>query len=194
MARPKEFSRSEAIEKAMLAFWQYGYSQTSMQILTDAMSMSRSSIYSEFESKEALFTLAIDRYAEKKMTKRNTDLEHLKGSGRDRIQAVFDILIYDLHNQSLPDGCMLTDTLSEIPEIDKSIADFISQNFSEIQGMYQDLIRLGKTDGSIQSTIPDEQLARMVFNLHESTIILSTIDFDGSSQKQVIRDFLQLIA
>ncbi len=194
MARPKEFSRSEAIEKAMLAFWEYGYSQTSMQILTDAMSMSRSSIYGEFESKESLFALALDRYAEEKMTKRNADLKQLEGSGRDRIQAVFNILIDDLHNQSLPDGCMLTDTLSAIPEIDKSIADFISQNFSEIKAMYQGLIRLGKVDGSIQSSIPDEQLALMVFNLHESTIILSTIDNDGSTQKQVVQDFLQLIA
>ena len=60
--------------------------------------------------------------------------------------------------------------------------------------MYQGLIRLGKVDGSIQSSIPDEQLALMVFNLHESTIILSTIDNDGSTQKQVVQDFLQLIA
>ncbi|GBF76404.1 TetR family transcriptional regulator [Paenibacillus sp. 598K] len=61
--RPRSFSRDEAVTAAMLLFWEYGYESTSLAQLRAAMgNISAASFYAAFESKEALFREAVDRY------------------------------------------------------------------------------------------------------------------------------------
>lgn len=62
--RPREFDRDEALDKALHAFWKRGYEGTSLAELTAAMGINRPSLYAAFGSKEELFRLALDRYAE----------------------------------------------------------------------------------------------------------------------------------
>jgi len=63
--RPREFDIDEALGKAMFVFWQRGFEGTSVSDLTEAMGISRPSLYAAFGNKETLFRLALDRYAEK---------------------------------------------------------------------------------------------------------------------------------
>ena len=62
--RPREFDTEEALDKALHVFWRKGYEGTSLSDLTDAMGISRPSLYAAFGNKEELFRLALDRYAE----------------------------------------------------------------------------------------------------------------------------------
>lgn len=63
--RPREFDIDEALDKAMMAFWQRGFEGTSISDLTEIMGINRPSLYAAFGNKETLFRLALDRYAEK---------------------------------------------------------------------------------------------------------------------------------
>jgi len=63
--RPREFDTDEALDKAMIVFWQRGFEGTSVSDLTQAMGINRPSLYAAFGNKETLFRLALDRYAEK---------------------------------------------------------------------------------------------------------------------------------
>lgn len=49
----------------MHLFWRKGYEGTSLSDLTEAIGVNRPSLYAAFGSKEALFRLVLDRYAEK---------------------------------------------------------------------------------------------------------------------------------
>lgn len=62
MGRPRTFSEDEALEAAMRVFWEKGYEGASMNDLTSAMGINRSSLYTIFGDKEALFHRAIERY------------------------------------------------------------------------------------------------------------------------------------
>ncbi len=61
--RPREFDAEQALEQAMLVFWAQGYEGTSLSDLTDAMGITRSSLYAAFGNKESLFRHAMERYA-----------------------------------------------------------------------------------------------------------------------------------
>lgn len=61
--RPREFDAEQALEQAMLVFWAQGYDGTSLSDLTDAMGITRSSLYAAFGNKESLFREAMKRYA-----------------------------------------------------------------------------------------------------------------------------------
>jgi len=62
--RPRKFDINEALDKALVVFWQRGFEGTSLSDLTEAMGINRSSLYAAFGDKETLFRRALDRYAE----------------------------------------------------------------------------------------------------------------------------------
>src|SRR6516165_10286616 len=62
--RPREFDVEEALDRALEVFWRKGYEGASLEDLTGAMGINRPSLYAAFGSKEELFRLALDRYAE----------------------------------------------------------------------------------------------------------------------------------
>ena len=62
MGRPRNFSEDDALEAAMHVFWEKGYEGASIGDLTTSMGINRSSMYTIFGDKEALFHRAIQRY------------------------------------------------------------------------------------------------------------------------------------
>jgi AcrR family transcriptional regulator len=64
MARPREFDRQTALERAMLVFWRKGFTAASMQDLCEGMGIGSPSLYVAFGSKEALYCEAIDYYSD----------------------------------------------------------------------------------------------------------------------------------
>ncbi len=66
MGRPRSFDRNEAIDQAMLLFWEHGYESTSLTQLKAAIGggISAPSFYAAFASKEALFKEVVARYIE----------------------------------------------------------------------------------------------------------------------------------
>src|SRR4051812_25373993 len=62
MARPKEFDADEALSCAVRLFWEKGYDGTSVTDLTEAMGITRPSLYGTFGNKEELFRKALHFY------------------------------------------------------------------------------------------------------------------------------------
>ena len=66
MGRPRSFDRDEAINQAMLLFWEHGYESTTLALLKEGMGgISAPSFYAAFGSKEALFQEVVGRYIER---------------------------------------------------------------------------------------------------------------------------------
>lgn len=64
MGRPREFDADTALDVALHVFWCKGYEGTSMTDLTEAMGITKPSLYATFGNKEELFRKALDRYLE----------------------------------------------------------------------------------------------------------------------------------
>src|ERR1700722_17975388 len=62
MGRPKCFSRTEVMEKAIPVFWKHGFAGTSVQDLEKATAVNKSGLYSEFKDKEDLFLSSLKHY------------------------------------------------------------------------------------------------------------------------------------
>jgi AcrR family transcriptional regulator len=61
--RPAGFDRDEALQRAMMLFWERGYEGTTLEDLQAAMgNISATSLYHAFGSKEALFRKAVEAY------------------------------------------------------------------------------------------------------------------------------------
>ena len=64
LGRPREFDPDYALEQAMRVFWAKGYEGASLTDLTEAMGITRSSMYAAFGNKDELFRRAVERYTE----------------------------------------------------------------------------------------------------------------------------------
>jgi AcrR family transcriptional regulator len=73
--RPREFDPEEALTAALRVFWQRGYEGASMAELTEAMGITKPSLYACFGNKEALFRKALDLYEREKLRYTSTALE-----------------------------------------------------------------------------------------------------------------------
>ena len=65
--RPREFDTEKALAAALGVFWTKGYEGASMADLTEAMGITKPSLYAAFGNKEALFTKALDLYEREKL-------------------------------------------------------------------------------------------------------------------------------
>ncbi|QYN37004.1 TetR/AcrR family transcriptional regulator [Pseudonocardia sp. DSM 110487] len=64
VGRPRGFDAEEALERALIVFWRQGYDGASLTDLTEAMGITRPSMYAAFGNKEELFRKVLDRYTE----------------------------------------------------------------------------------------------------------------------------------
>lgn len=65
--RPREFDAEQALGAALRVFWQKGYEGASLSDLTEAMGITRPSLYAAFGNKESLFRQALDLYEKDKL-------------------------------------------------------------------------------------------------------------------------------
>jgi AcrR family transcriptional regulator len=103
VGRPREFDMEEALSAALKVFWRKGYDAASLTDLTEAMGITRPSLYCAFGNKEALFKKALDLYEREKQSFFDRALD-----APTAFEAVERILLGGLELHTDPDtpGCM----------------------------------------------------------------------------------------
>ena len=79
--RPREFCVDQALAAALRVFWSKGYEGASMADLTEAMGVTKPSLYAAFGNKEALFHKALDLYEAEKLDYTRRALEQPTARG-----------------------------------------------------------------------------------------------------------------
>ena len=103
--RPRQFRREEAVDAAIRVFWERGYDGASMTDLTDAMGITRSSLYAAFGSKQDLFLQALDRYEEARLLIAREALDAPKL--HDAIKELLHQAVTAQCSPSSPRGCFM---------------------------------------------------------------------------------------
>lgn len=111
MARPLSFDPDAALDAAMRTFWQHGFDGASIQDLTEATGLSRSSLYNTWGDKLGLYIAALDRY--RRRDGAHAFLPLLRGGDPlGRIRAVFDALVEDAA-EAPGRGCFMVGATAE---------------------------------------------------------------------------------
>jgi AcrR family transcriptional regulator len=102
--RPREFCVDEALAAALRVFWSKGYEGTSLSDLTEAMGITRPSLYAAFGNKEALFRQALDLYEREKMAYVGQALE--EPTARGVAKWLLEGALATVAGQDGPCGCL----------------------------------------------------------------------------------------
>jgi len=101
--RPREFCVETALAAALRVFWTLGYEGASITDLTEAMGITRPSLYAAFGNKEELFRKALDLYERDKLAYMRSALE--AETARGVAERLFEGAI-DVQTGSDPKGCL----------------------------------------------------------------------------------------
>ena len=125
MARPRQFDRNKALDKAMLVFWQNGYEATFLDDLTRAMGINRPSLYNAFGDKHALYMEALERYRALYGGKMLSALERAP-----TLKAGFERIFVNFIEEATERccrGCMIVNSTVEGCAISEEVAAFIAE-------------------------------------------------------------------
>lgn len=120
MGRPREFLPAEALRDALVVFWEKGYKATSLDDLTTAMHVSRSSFYACFGSKHAVMMAAVALYADELFAR----LEALAASSTSALEAVDAVLAAIAGVDAGTRGCFFVNSVTELAPHDAALAAF----------------------------------------------------------------------
>lgn len=102
--RPREFCTDKALAAALRVFWSKGYEGASMADLTEAMGITKPSLYAAFGNKEALFAKALDLYEAEKLAYTRTALD--KPTAKGVAEAILRGAVANMTGKNEPHGCM----------------------------------------------------------------------------------------
>jgi len=169
--RTKEFETDEIADAAMHVFWRRGYAATSVQDLVDGTGLSRSSLYSTFQSKQGLYQQALRRY-ELLTTLNNVKL--LSGSGSPK--ALIRQLLLNIVEDELSDpehkGCLVANACLELAGHDEEVAEFVVSNLQKIQHALENLLIKAQQSDEIASTQNPRALASFFVNTIQGLRVL----------------------
>ncbi len=158
MARPLEFDKNVALEKAMDVFWEKGFEATSLQDLIVEMGLSKSSFYQAFGGKLELFSTALNHYTDSMAANMATRLESTP-SGIEFIRNTFMEIVAQARTDLGMKGCFLMNTASEFAQRDTEIAALTKGGVKKFESVFFKAIEKSQKAGEISSEKDAHSLA-----------------------------------
>jgi len=149
MARPKAFQVPDALDRAMHVFSAQGFTATSLDDLTAAMGISRSSFYDTFGSKHDLFLAAITHYNETVLPHHLAPLDAPGNSLKQAITQIFTAIIDDARTDAENTAWLLAKTACEVCPEDEQATQIIAAGFETVEKTFQDAIAAAQQTGEI---------------------------------------------
>lgn len=134
--RPREFDKDTALDAAMAVFWRQGYEATSLDDLTQAMDLSRSSFYGCFGSKRDVLLTAIQRYNDSRFAL----LQQLVAGEPDPGRALRAAVVAISNSRGNREGCFLINSTVELAPHDPEVEGLSRRHLERLEGFLTGLL------------------------------------------------------
>ena len=159
--RPREFCLDEALAAALRVFWSKGYEGASMAELTEAMGITKPSLYAAFGNKEALFCKTLDLYEREKLAYVG------KALAQPTVRAVAEHMLRgSVENQTSscePRGCLGVISSVACGAEAESIRDMVHERSKVAKAALIERMQRGKAEGDLPDHIDVEALTGFLY-------------------------------
>jgi AcrR family transcriptional regulator len=156
MPRKPNYDRNDLIERARNLFWRRGWAGTSLKDLEAELQMKPGSFYAAFGSKDALFELALERYAADGAARLQALAQEL---GPLRALQQFPALAIG-PGEAPAKACMLSKTLLELHARNHPLAGKANQLMLGMERQFCELFQQAQAAGEIAASHDPATLAR----------------------------------
>ena len=134
MARPLEFDRCQAVEAAKAVFHRAGYEAASIDDLTQALGISRASLYNTFGDKHGLLMATLDSACDQGQQMREDACGRRCGAKK-----VIRELFEKLANPEA-EGCYVLTLGAELSTSDPEVQARVKKSLEQSRGMFAELL------------------------------------------------------
>lgn len=191
--RPRAYDPDAALTGARDAFWQQGYSGTSLEVLSDATDMNRPSMYAAFGDKRALYLQTLDRYT----TDANTLIERALDRGHslaEGLRRFYDYAIASYFSSSgTPRGCYLIGTATTEAAADAEVSAKLLESLRGFELAIESRLRDAKSAGELDASADPAALAMIASSVLHSVAVRSRAGESRAALKSMTDAAIQLI-
>ncbi len=178
--RPREFCVDQALAAALRVFWSKGYEGSSLSDLTEAMGITRPSLYAAFGNKEALFRKALDLYEREKLAFMGEALQ--APTSRQVAERLLRGALDMQTSECEPRGCLrVISSVACGAEAESIRAEVLERRASSHQALL-DRFQRAKDEGDLPPNVEAEALANYLSALLQGMSIQAG---GGASRKQL---------
>ncbi|WP_375272483.1 TetR/AcrR family transcriptional regulator [Sphingomonas sp.] len=159
--RPREFCVDAALTAALGVFWAKGYEGATMADLTQAMGITKPSIYAAFGNKEALFHKALDLYEAEKLAYTREALD--QPTARTVAEHLMRGAIAAQANDCGPGGCLRVITSSACGAEGESIKADVMKRRASSQAALVARFHQAQRDGDLPAHLEPEALTAYLY-------------------------------
>jgi AcrR family transcriptional regulator len=151
MGRPRTFDESEVLRRARGAFQEHGYAATSVEDLTAATGLQRSSLYGTFGDKHELFVRSMTQYCEENIGAAIRNLEGDDAGAFARLER--HLAVKPTDSPGPRRGCMLAKATAELASEDPDVARVAAAAYAAYERAFVDCFRGAQAVGDIREDI-----------------------------------------
>lgn len=174
----------------MRVFWTKGFTGASLNDLTEAMRITRPSLYAVFGSKEELFFKALDLYQSLRM-------EYIVGAlAVPTARGVFEAMLRDALRHQLaegqPRGCLIVLNAMQAGEEAESIRSEVLRRMALGHDLLVERFERAKVEGDLLPTVNVDGLARFVQSLVHGVITQGAAGASESELRALVESSLTM--
>ncbi|ANZ43353.1 TetR family transcriptional regulator [Lentzea guizhouensis] len=182
VGRPREFDLDEALEKAMVLFWERGYDGASLTDLTERMGISRKSMYAAFGNKEELFRKALQRYSDGTVT---YIVEALQATtAREAAELFLTGSVCANTRPGSPAGCLGVQGALAAGETGQIARDILVDWRAQGQAHLRDRFARAVREGDLPADADPDLIARYVMTVANGMAVQAA---GGATREQLLR-------
>jgi AcrR family transcriptional regulator len=159
--RPREFCLDEALAAALRVFWTKGYDGTSLTDLTEAMGITRPSLYAAFGNKESLFRKALDLYEREKLA--YVDKALTQPTARGVAETLLRGAVNNVCSVEEPHGCLGFIASVSCGDESQAIREEVVKRGKFAKAALMERLERAQTEGDLPSHIDLEGLASVLY-------------------------------
>ncbi len=189
MARNKNFSSVEVIDKSIDVFLTKGYEATAIKDLVKATNVHPGSLYNVFGSKKKIYIEALERFIN--VSQFNITLADAeKSPPRATIEKLFYDLIEITDQHGAVGKCLISNAAMELGGVDDEITAWLKAVFKRSENLLCRLIERGQAAGEITSSRPPLQLAQFLAITVQGMQVMARFESDKNKLHAIAKTAL----
>jgi TetR/AcrR family transcriptional regulator, copper-responsive repressor len=192
--RPRAYDPQAALRQATDAFWQSGYSGTSLDEISAATGMNRPSLYAAFGDKHTLYLKALEQYWQLSLVAMREALADPDQSLDEALMRLYDgqLSIY-FSGDGRPRGCFAIGTATteavEDPEIRKALAEGVHLLDADLEARLQ----MARDKGELKDDADPAALAMLASATLHTIAIRARAGIPRVELKEIARKAVSVI-
>ena len=156
MSGKPQYDEPAVLAAAIEVFWRHGYAATSINELTAATGLSRSSLYQRFQDKDGLFLEALASYTERVLRR----MEGVQAvTARARLEALLREFVPAEGKSRRPAGCLLARSCAELPVLSEAGQSAARAGVKRQKAIVEGILRSAAANGELAADADVEALA-----------------------------------